>query len=53
MRKKKINYYQLMQVLEMHLESIGAITKDEHIEITPLVKTGEMITVYIYKNRDV
>lgn len=50
MRKIKIHYYQVMDVLAMHLESLGEITKDEHVEITPLVKTGDMITVYVYKN---
>lgn len=53
MRKLKVNYYQVMDVLAMHLESIGEIRSDEHVEITPLVKTGEMITVYVHKNKDV
>lgn len=53
MRKLKINYYQLMDVLAMHLESLGEIKSNEHVEITPLVKTGEMITVYVHKNKDV
>lgn len=52
MRKLKINYYQVMDVLAMHLESIGEIKSDEHVEITPLVKTGETITVYVHKNKD-
>ena len=53
MRKLKINYYQVMDVLAMHLESIGEIKHDEHVEITPLVKTGDMITVYVHKNKDI
>lgn len=53
MRKLKINYYQLMDVLAMHLESLGEIKSNEHVEITPLVKSGDMITVYVHKNKDV
>lgn len=53
MRKVKINYYQLMDVLAMHLESLDIIKKDEHVEITPLVKAGDHITVYVFKNTDV
>lgn len=53
MRKLKINYYQVMDVLAMHLEGLGEISKDEHVEITPLVKSNDMITVYVYKNKDI
>ena len=37
----------------MHLESLGEIKSNEHVEITPLVKSGDMITVYVHKNTDV
>ena len=53
MKKIKVNYYQVMEVLAMHLEGLGMISKDEHIEITPLVKTNNMITVYVYPNKDI
>lgn len=52
MKKIKVNYYQVMEVLAMHLEGLGMISKDEHVEITPLVKTNNMITVYVYPNKD-
>ena len=52
-KKIKVNYYQIMEVLAMHLEGLGMISKDEHVEITPLVKTNNMITVYVYPNKDI
>ena len=53
LRKIKVNYYQLMDVLAMHLEGLKMISKDEHVEITPLVKSNNMITVYVYPNKDI
>lgn len=52
MRKIKINYEQALDVLAMHLESLGAIKSDEHIQISPLIldKNGLMI-VYVHKNK--
>jgi hypothetical protein len=49
MRKIKLNYEQAMEVLAMHLESLGAIRNDEKVEITPVKITNGMITVYVTK----
>lgn len=46
-RKIKLNYDQAMEVLAMHLESLGAIHPDERVNITPFRLEHGMITIYI------
>jgi hypothetical protein len=50
MRKIKVNYQQILDVLAMHLESLGAIKPDEHIELKPFNQSNNMITIYIERN---
>lgn len=51
MRKIKVNYEQVMEVLAMHLESIGAIKSDEHVEITPVNIAKGMMLVYVHNQK--
>lgn len=46
-KKIKINYEQAMEVLAMHLESLGAIRADEHVNISPFRLENGMLTIYI------
>ena len=50
MRKIKVNYDQLMEVIAMHLESIGAIRTDEHVDLSPMKLEKGLLTVYVNKN---
>lgn len=50
MRKIKLSYDQAMEVLAMHLESIGAIRTDEHIDIKPFIFKEGCITIYVNSN---
>lgn len=51
MRKIKLNYEQAMEVLAMHLESLGAIRSDEHIDILPIQVLKGCITIYVNGKR--
>jgi hypothetical protein len=52
MRKVKVNYDQILDVIAMHLEALGAISKDEHVNISPLnLDKNNMITIYTYRNK--
>lgn len=47
MKKIKINYDQVRDVLAMHLEAIGVIDHSEEVHITPFKLENNQLTVYI------
>lgn len=51
LRKLKVNHDQIMEIIAAHLESLGAINPDEHVNITPLQVKEGMITLYISKGK--
>ena len=53
MKRVKVNYQQILDVISMHLEALAVLRHDEHIALTPfsLDKNG-MLTVYIHKNKE-
>ena len=51
MRKLKVNYDQIMEIIAAHLESLGCLSPDEHVNITPVSIKEGMITLYISKGK--
>ncbi len=51
MRKIKVNYEQMLDVLACHLESVGAIKTNEHVTLTPLsLDKNGFLVVYVHTN---
>ena len=51
MRRLKVNHEQIMEIIAAHLESLGCLDPDEHVNITPLQVKEGMMTLYISKGK--
>ena len=49
MRKIKVNYQQVLDVLSMHFEAINVIRTDEKVDITPFFLRNGMLTLTVTK----